>query len=50
MLGIHARPRVAKVVAPVVQGLARAGVTPDMVTIAGTLGFAAYTISLLVRS
>ena len=37
MLGINARPRVAKVVAPVVRGLARAGVTPDMVTITGTL-------------
>jgi CDP-diacylglycerol--glycerol-3-phosphate 3-phosphatidyltransferase len=37
VLGINARPRVAKVVAPVVRGLARAGVTPDAVTIAGTL-------------
>jgi phosphatidylinositol phosphate synthase len=37
VLGINARPAVAKVVAPVVRGLARAGVTPDMVTITGTL-------------
>lgn len=37
MLGVNARPAVAKVVAPLVRGLARAGVTPDMVTIAGTL-------------
>ena len=37
MLGINARPAVAKVVAPVVRQLARAGVTPDMVTITGTL-------------
>jgi CDP-diacylglycerol---glycerol-3-phosphate 3-phosphatidyltransferase len=37
VLGSGARPRVAKVVAPVVRGLARAGVTPDMVTITGTL-------------
>jgi CDP-diacylglycerol--glycerol-3-phosphate 3-phosphatidyltransferase len=29
---------VAKVLAPVVRGLARAGVTPDVVTITGTLG------------
>jgi len=37
VLGINARPAVAKVVAPVVRVLARAGVTPDMVTITGTL-------------
>ena len=38
MLGINARPAVAKALAPVVARLAGAGVTPDMVTIAGTLG------------
>lgn len=37
MLGINARPRIAKVLAPLVRSLARAGVTPDMVTITGTL-------------
>jgi CDP-diacylglycerol--glycerol-3-phosphate 3-phosphatidyltransferase len=37
VLGSSARPRVAKIVAPLVRGLLRAGVTPDMVTIAGTL-------------
>jgi CDP-diacylglycerol--glycerol-3-phosphate 3-phosphatidyltransferase len=37
VLGSNVRPQVAKVVAPVVRGLARAGVTPDMVTITGTL-------------
>jgi CDP-diacylglycerol--glycerol-3-phosphate 3-phosphatidyltransferase len=37
VLGINARPRVAKVLAPVVGRLARAGVTPDMVTVTGTL-------------
>ena len=37
MLGVNARPAVAKVVAPVVGGLARAGVTPDLVTVTGTL-------------
>jgi CDP-diacylglycerol---glycerol-3-phosphate 3-phosphatidyltransferase len=37
VLGINARPAVAKVVAPVVRVLARAGVTPDVVTITGTL-------------
>jgi CDP-diacylglycerol---glycerol-3-phosphate 3-phosphatidyltransferase len=38
VLGVNARPVVAKVVAPVVNGLARAGVTPDMVTVTGTVG------------
>src|SRR3954466_3396040 len=38
MLGVNARPKVAKVLAPVVARLARAGVTPDMVTLTGTLG------------
>jgi CDP-diacylglycerol--glycerol-3-phosphate 3-phosphatidyltransferase len=38
VLGVNARPRVAKVLAPVVRGLSRAGVTPDMVTVTGTLG------------
>ncbi|TKJ16648.1 phosphatidylinositol phosphate synthase [Blastococcus sp. CCUG 61487] len=38
MLGVNARPVIAKVVAPVVPALQRAGVTPDMVTITGTLG------------
>jgi CDP-diacylglycerol--glycerol-3-phosphate 3-phosphatidyltransferase len=37
VLGINARPRVAKVLAPVVRGLARMGVTPDMVTVTGTV-------------
>jgi CDP-diacylglycerol--glycerol-3-phosphate 3-phosphatidyltransferase len=38
VLGVSARPAVAKVVAPVVAGLGRAGVTPDMVTVTGTVG------------
>lgn len=46
MLGVSARPIVAKVVAPVVGGLARAGVTPDMVTIVGTLGALAGSVLL----
>jgi CDP-diacylglycerol--glycerol-3-phosphate 3-phosphatidyltransferase len=47
VLGINARPRVAKVLAPVVRGLARAGVTPDMVTITGTLGAVAAAVFLI---
>ena len=37
MLGSNARPAVARFWAPVVARLARAGVTPDMVTITGTV-------------
>ncbi|WP_448623756.1 phosphatidylinositol phosphate synthase [Geodermatophilus sp. URMC 64] len=47
MLGINARPKVAKVLAPVVTRLARAGVTPDMVTIVGTLGSIAGAVFLI---
>lgn len=46
MLGVNARPVVAKVVAPLVGGLARAGVTPDMVTITGTVGAVAGAVLL----
>jgi CDP-diacylglycerol--glycerol-3-phosphate 3-phosphatidyltransferase len=49
VLGVSARPVVAKVVAPVVGGLARAGVTPDMVTVTGTLGAVAGSVFLLGR-
>ena len=38
MFGVSVRPKLAKVLAPLVGGLARAGVTPDMVTVTGTLG------------
>ena len=38
MLGVSARPIVAKAIAPVVGRLARSGVSPDAITVAGTLG------------
>ena len=38
MLGVSARPIVAKVIEPLVATLARRGVTPDAVTILGTVG------------
>jgi CDP-diacylglycerol--glycerol-3-phosphate 3-phosphatidyltransferase len=38
VLGLSARPVVEKVVAPLVARLARAGVTPDLITVVGTLG------------
>jgi CDP-diacylglycerol---glycerol-3-phosphate 3-phosphatidyltransferase len=47
VLGVSARPAVAKVVAPVVGRLARAGVTPDMVTVTGTVGAVAGAVLLL---
>jgi CDP-diacylglycerol---glycerol-3-phosphate 3-phosphatidyltransferase len=49
MLGGSARPVVAKVVAPVVTALARAGVTADMVTVAGFLGAVAGSALLIAR-
>jgi CDP-diacylglycerol--glycerol-3-phosphate 3-phosphatidyltransferase len=49
MLGDSARPVVAKVVAPVVAALARAGVTADMVTVAGFLGALAGAVLLMAR-
>jgi CDP-diacylglycerol--glycerol-3-phosphate 3-phosphatidyltransferase len=47
VLGINARPAVAKVLAPVVSGLARIGVTPDMVTITGTLAAVLASVFLI---
>jgi CDP-diacylglycerol--glycerol-3-phosphate 3-phosphatidyltransferase len=47
VLGINARPTVAKVLAPVVTRLARSGVTPDMVTVTGTLGSIAAAVFLI---
>ena len=46
-MGVNARPVVAKIVAPVLGGLARAGVTPDMVTIAGTVGAVTSAVVLI---
>jgi CDP-diacylglycerol--glycerol-3-phosphate 3-phosphatidyltransferase len=47
MLGVNARPVIAKVVAPVVPTLLRAGITPDMVTITGTLGAVVSAVFLI---
>jgi CDP-diacylglycerol--glycerol-3-phosphate 3-phosphatidyltransferase len=49
MLGISARPVVAKVIAPLVARLAKAGVTADMVTVAGFLGAVAGSVLLIAR-
>jgi CDP-diacylglycerol---glycerol-3-phosphate 3-phosphatidyltransferase len=47
VLGSNARPAVARFWAPVVARLARAGVTPDMVTITGTVGAVASAVFLI---
>jgi CDP-diacylglycerol--glycerol-3-phosphate 3-phosphatidyltransferase len=47
VLGNSARPAVARFWAPVVARLARAGVTPDAVTILGTLGAVAGAVGLI---
>ena len=47
MLGINLRPAVGRFWAPVVRGLARAGVTPDAVTLTGTLGAVASAVFLI---
>jgi CDP-diacylglycerol---glycerol-3-phosphate 3-phosphatidyltransferase len=47
VLGSNVRPAVARFWAPVVARLARAGVTPDMVTITGTVGAVASAVFLI---
>ena len=47
MLGVNARPVVAKVVNPLAARLARLGITPDMVTVTGTLGAVAGAAGLI---
>ena len=47
MLGVNLRPAVGRFWAPVVRGLARAGVTPDAVTLTGTLGAVASAAFLI---
>jgi CDP-diacylglycerol--glycerol-3-phosphate 3-phosphatidyltransferase len=46
LLGISARPVVEKIIAPMIGRLARGGVTPDMITIAGTVGAVAGSVLL----
>ncbi|SEL42879.1 CDP-diacylglycerol--glycerol-3-phosphate 3-phosphatidyltransferase [Blastococcus sp. DSM 46786] len=47
MLGVNARPVVAKVVNPLAVRLARMGISPDMVTITGTVGAIAGAAGLI---
>jgi CDP-diacylglycerol--glycerol-3-phosphate 3-phosphatidyltransferase len=46
MLSQHARPVVAKVLDPIGRGLLRLGLTPDMVTVLGTVGVTAAALVL----
>jgi CDP-diacylglycerol--glycerol-3-phosphate 3-phosphatidyltransferase len=47
VLGVNLRPAVGRFWAPVVRGLVRAGVTPDAVTLTGTLGAVASAVFLI---
>lgn len=49
MLGIHARPQINKVTEPVARTLVRWGVTPDALTIVGTLGVAGGALGFYPR-
>jgi CDP-diacylglycerol--glycerol-3-phosphate 3-phosphatidyltransferase len=49
MLGIHARPQIARVTEPVARRLASAGVTPDALTIVGTVGVAGGALGFYPR-
>jgi CDP-diacylglycerol---glycerol-3-phosphate 3-phosphatidyltransferase len=40
LLGLHARPALNRMLAPIGSGLVRMGVTPDVITIIGTIGVA----------
>jgi CDP-diacylglycerol--glycerol-3-phosphate 3-phosphatidyltransferase len=49
MLGIHARPQIGKVVDPVARRLAAMGVSPDALTIVGTIGVAGGALGFYPR-
>jgi CDP-diacylglycerol---glycerol-3-phosphate 3-phosphatidyltransferase len=49
MLGIHARPQLNRVVEPVARWLAGRGVTPDVLTVVGTIGVAGGALGFYPR-
>jgi CDP-diacylglycerol--glycerol-3-phosphate 3-phosphatidyltransferase len=49
MLGIHARPQINRVTEPIARRLAAMGVTPDALTIIGTLGVAGGALGFYPR-
>jgi CDP-diacylglycerol---glycerol-3-phosphate 3-phosphatidyltransferase len=49
MLGIHARPQINRVTEPIARRLAAMGVTPDALTIVGTIGVAGGALGFYPR-
>jgi CDP-diacylglycerol--glycerol-3-phosphate 3-phosphatidyltransferase len=49
MLGIHARPQVNRVVIPIARRLVAMGVTPDALTVVGTIGVAGGALGFYPR-
>jgi CDP-diacylglycerol--glycerol-3-phosphate 3-phosphatidyltransferase len=49
MLGIHARPQINRVVEPVARRIAAIGITPDALTIVGTIGVAGGALGFYPR-
>jgi phosphatidylglycerophosphate synthase len=49
MLGIHARPQINKAIEPIAQGIAKLGITPDTLTIVGTIGVAGGALGFYPR-
>jgi CDP-diacylglycerol---glycerol-3-phosphate 3-phosphatidyltransferase len=49
MLGIHARPQINRVVEPVAKRIAALGITPDALTIVGTIGVAGGALGFYPR-
>jgi phosphatidylglycerophosphate synthase len=49
MLGIHARPQINRVIEPTARRLAKMGVTPDALTVIGTIGVAGGAIGFYPR-
>jgi CDP-diacylglycerol---glycerol-3-phosphate 3-phosphatidyltransferase len=49
VLNIHARAAVSRVLEPLGSGLARAGITPNSITVVGTIGVVAGSVEFLAR-
>jgi phosphatidylglycerophosphate synthase len=49
MLGIHARPQINRVIEPTARKMADIGITPDALTIVGTIGVAAGALAFYPR-
>jgi phosphatidylglycerophosphate synthase len=49
MLGIHARPQINKAIEPIARGIAKLGITPDTLTIVGTIGVAGGALGFYPR-